>query len=170
MADTSAEDTNTVMLYVGTYDATEDLQTDYQLLKELHADRVVGTYDAALIVKDQGNITIRRHSVRTKYGAWTGLAIGTVIGLFFPPALILDAATGTVAGALAGHFFSSIPAADLKELGQALGATEKALVVVADVAAGADITKAMRHAKVMITREVSVDTVALREAIDRLAQ
>ena len=41
-----------VFIYVGTYASEVDARTDYDLVKELHSQGAVGTYDAAVITKD----------------------------------------------------------------------------------------------------------------------
>jgi uncharacterized membrane protein len=170
MANIHLNGNDTVVLLVGTYDNEDVLQDDFEALKALHKNGEVYTYDAAIVIKEDGKVKIRRHSLSTKYGAWTGLAVGTLLGLFFPPALIIDAATGTAVGALAGHFFNDIPKDDLKALGHALDETEKALVIIADVAVSSDVARALAHAKFIFSREVTTDTRSLQDAIRKISK
>ncbi|MGB8776040.1 MAG: hypothetical protein WCC78_18035, partial [Terriglobales bacterium] len=97
-----ADKTNkTIVVYVASYANLNDAKADYQAVKELHSAGIIGTYDAAVIGKDAtGKVTITETEKPTQYGAWTGLAVGVLVGLFFPPYLVWEAAIGAIAGAL----------------------------------------------------------------------
>ena len=63
--------------------------------KELYSDGVIDTYDAAVVKKDiDGNVHVSKHEKPTQKGAWTGIAVGAVVGVLFPPAIIPMAAAG----------------------------------------------------------------------------
>ena len=56
-----------------------DAVADYEGLLELHAAKLVGTYDVALIVKDEdGKVHVHKHEKPTQHGAWGGIAVGAV--------------------------------------------------------------------------------------------
>jgi hypothetical protein len=40
-----------LFLYAGEYDSVEDAKADLELLKDLHSEKFVGTYDAAVLTK-----------------------------------------------------------------------------------------------------------------------
>jgi uncharacterized membrane protein len=42
---------NPMFLYAGGYESVDDAKADLEVLKELHREHVVGTYDAAVITK-----------------------------------------------------------------------------------------------------------------------
>jgi uncharacterized membrane protein len=44
---------NPMFLYAGEYDSVEDAKADLDALKELHREHVVGTYDAAVVTKNE---------------------------------------------------------------------------------------------------------------------
>ncbi|HEX5850630.1 MAG TPA: hypothetical protein VFY59_15650 [Rubrobacter sp.] len=44
---------NPMFLYAGDYVSVEDAKADLKALKELHQEHVVGTFDAAVITKDE---------------------------------------------------------------------------------------------------------------------
>src|SRR5215217_7845326 len=72
-------------VFVGTYSGTEDAEADYEVVKRLHSDGVIGTYDAAVVDKDdEGNVHVHLHEKPTQYGAWTGLVVGALVGILFP--------------------------------------------------------------------------------------
>ncbi len=71
-----------VFLYIAAYDTEEDAREDYEVLKELHAGGVVGTYDAALVTKDaDGKVHVHKHEKPTQHGAWTGAGVGALLGI-----------------------------------------------------------------------------------------
>jgi uncharacterized membrane protein len=48
-----------LFLYAGEYDAVEDAKADLELLKDLHSEKFVGTYDAAVLTKnEEGKVEI----------------------------------------------------------------------------------------------------------------
>ena len=44
---------NPVFLYAGDYESVDDAKADLRALKELHGEHFVGTFDAAVITKDE---------------------------------------------------------------------------------------------------------------------
>ena len=40
---------NPMFLYAGEYDSVEDAKADLEVLKEMHREHIVGTYDAAVV-------------------------------------------------------------------------------------------------------------------------
>ena len=69
----------------------EDAKADLEELKELHREHVVGTYDAAVITKnEEGKVKIvDKIEKPTQHGGWAGLAVGAALGLIFPPGVLV---------------------------------------------------------------------------------
>ena len=66
-----------VFIYAATYADRADAFADYEGLLELHAAKLVGTYDVALIAKDEdGKVHVHKHEKPTQHGAWGGIAVG----------------------------------------------------------------------------------------------
>ena len=73
-------------VYIGTYPSEMSARDDYEIVKDLHAAGAVGTYDAAVITKDDsGKVHVNKDETSTRHGAWGGIAVGAVVGLLFPP-------------------------------------------------------------------------------------
>ena len=50
---------NQVFLYAGEYESVEEAKADLEELKELHREKFVGTYDAAVLTKnEEGKVEI----------------------------------------------------------------------------------------------------------------
>jgi len=124
---------DSTFLLVGAYASIEDAQSDYQVVKDLHAEKVIGGFDAAVITKDgKGKVHVNKDETATRKGAWGGAGVGALVGLIFPPALIGTAAVGAAVGAFGGHLSKSMSRSDMEELGGLLEAGEAGLVVIGD--------------------------------------
>ncbi len=125
-----------VFVFIGTYGSVDDAQQDYAAVKELHSSGVIGTYDAAVVAKDaDGKVHVHKDEKPTQHGAWTGIAVGAVVGILFPPSIIASAAAG----------------------GVALDAGQAALVVVGRVKLSEKIEKATAHALKKTEKQMNVD-------------
>ena len=123
---------NPVFLYVGEYDSVDDAKADLEALKEMHREHVVGTYDAAVVTKnEEGKVKIvDKIEKPTQHGGWAGMAVGAAIGLIFPPGILVSGLLGAGAGALIGHLEGGMSRSDVKEVGEMLDNSEAALIVV----------------------------------------
>ena len=122
---------NPVFLYAATYASVDDAEADYDTLLDLHDDDLVGTYDVAVINKaDEGKVHVTKHEKPTQHGAWTGAAVGAVIGILFPPGLVAAAAVGAATGGLIGHLARGMSRSDMKDIGDLLDEGRAALIVV----------------------------------------
>jgi uncharacterized membrane protein len=125
----------TVHLCVGIYDRLETAEGDYADLNKLHHAGLVGAYDAAVVARGaDGMVNVVERKKDTAHGVWTGLGIGALAGLLFPPAILGTALVGGVAGGLLGKAKESLSQAEAEELGAALHEHEVALIVVGDAA------------------------------------
>jgi uncharacterized membrane protein len=148
-----------VFIYAATYPSTDDAWADYDVLLELHADKLVGTYDAAVINKDEkGKVHVHKHEKPTQHGAWGGAAVGALVGVLFAPAVLGAAAVGGVVGGLGGHFRKGLSRGDLKELGETLDGGEAALVVIGESRVGEQLDKALTRYEKSIEKEVDADS------------
>lgn len=169
-----AERTNkTVVVYVATYATLNDAKEGYGVVKQLHHDRVIGAYDAAVISKDAtGNVKIITSEKPTEYGAWTGLVVGALVGLFFPPYLVWEAAVGAAAGALIGHFWRGLSRSDLKKIGNTLEGSTATLIVIAQSKVEQALGNATKRAVKIFETELSTNVEAfnkdLTEAVNQL--
>jgi uncharacterized membrane protein len=160
-----------VFLYIATYDSSVDAQIDYEAVKALHKDHMIGTFDAAVITKDDhGHVHVNKHEKPTQHAAWTGLAAGAVIGIIFPPSLIVGAAAGSLAGGLIGHFWKGMSRKDVKELGELLDDGEAALLIVGEAALQAYVNEALTKARKRATREVDMESTVLRKELAEAAK
>ncbi len=160
-----------VFIYIGSYASEVDARSDYDVVKGLHALGAVGTYDAAVITKDDnGKIHVNKHETTTRHGAWGGAAAGALIGILFPPSILGTALVGAAIGGVSGHLWKGMSRTDVKEFGDAIDAGEAALVIVGETAIEAALEKAQLRATKKVAKELSVDTKGVDAAVQEAAK
>ena len=152
-------DNDNVFLYIASYNSVEDAWMDYDAVKELHSSGIIGTYDAAVVSKDaDGKVHVHKREKPTRHGVWTGIAVGAVVGILFPPSIIATAAIGGVVGGVIGHLWHGMSRGDMKDLGEMLDAGTASLVVVGKSKLSEKIAQAAAHAEKAIEKELKVDS------------
>ena len=161
---------NQMFLYAGEYEIVEEAKADLEELKELHREKFVGTYDAAVLSKnEEGKVEIvDKIEKPTQHGGWAGLAVGAAIGLIFPPSVLVSGLVGAGAGALIGHLEGGMSRSDLKEIGSMLEESEAALIVVGEATIERGVDEATRRAKKVMKQQVRADAKEIERAIDSL--
>ncbi len=160
-----------VFLYIATYDTPEDAQEDYEAVKALHKEKMIGTYDAAVLTKDEhGKVHVNKHEKPTQHGAWTGVAVGAVVGIIFPPGLLVGAAAGGLLGGVIGHMWKGMSRKDVMELGEFIDDGEAALIVVGESAMQAYVEKALKKARKQVTREIDMESKDLQKHLKEAAK
>ena len=86
-----------IFLYAAVYDDIAEAELDYDAVFELHAAGLVGTFDSAVIEKEGGEVHVHKTEKPTQHGAWTGIAVGAIAGILFPPSIIGTAIAGELA-------------------------------------------------------------------------
>jgi uncharacterized membrane protein len=160
-----------VFLYAATYDNLDDAEIDYEAVFELHAAGAIGTFDSAVIYKDDdGKVHVSKTEKPTQHGAWTGAGVGAVVGILFPPALIGSAIVGATAGGLIGHLRGGVSRGDLKDLGEELEAGNAAVIVLGESKIEEQLEKAMTRSDKLMQQEIDADADELEREIDAAAK
>jgi uncharacterized membrane protein len=148
-----------VFIYAATYSSIGVACADYDVLLELHADKLVGTYDVAVINKDEdGKVYVHKHEKATQHGAWGGVAVGALGGVLFPAGVVGWAALGGVVGGLGGHFRKGLSRGDMKELGEQLLEGEAALIAIGVSKVGEQLDRALTRADKSIQKQIDADS------------
>jgi len=159
-----------VFIFIGTYASEVDARADYDVVKDLHAGGVVGTYDAAVITKDEkGKVHVDKDETTTRHGAWGGAAAGALIGILFPPSIIGSALVGAAIGGVSGHLWKGMSRTDVKEFGEVIDAGEAALVVVGETSIENSIEKAGLKPQRKVAKELQVDKSDVDHAVAEAA-
>jgi uncharacterized membrane protein len=158
-----------VFIYVGTYPDETDARDDYQVVKDLHSLGAVGTYDAALVTKDDGKVHVNKDEMAARHGAWGGAAVGAAIGILFPPAVIGSAIVGAAVGGVGGHLWRGMSRADVRELGEVIDDGQAALVVVGETKIQQALDKAALKARKRIAKQLDVRPQDIDKAVREAA-
>ena len=157
-----------VFVYVGTYPDEISARDDYQIVKDLHLVGAVGTYDASVVTKDEnGKVHVNKDETPTRHGAWGGAAVGAVVGILFPPAVIGSAVVGAAVGGVGAHLWKGMSRSDVKEFGELIDTGEAALVIVGETTIEAALAKADLKAEKHMSKEL--DDVSSKD-IDQAVQ
>jgi uncharacterized membrane protein len=156
-----------VFLYAAVYDNHTDAEADYLGVADLHAAGLVGTFDAAVIEKSDGKVHVHKTEKPTQHGAWTGIAVGAVAGILFPPSIVGGALVGGTTGGVIGHLHRGMSRGDLKDLGEALDDGEAALIVVGESRIDEQIEKATKRARKLLQKEIDADAEAFKKELEQ---
>ena len=160
-----------VFLYAAIYDNIADAELDYEAVFELHAMGAIGTFDSAVIRKEEdGKVRVSKTEKPTQHGAWTGAGVGALVGILFPPALIGSAIVGASAGGLIGHLSGGISRGDLKELGDELEEGSAAVIVLGESKIEEQLEKAVKRANKLIEKQINADAKELEREIEAAAR
>ncbi len=163
--------TDTTFIYVATYPDEASAKADYQVVKDLRADGLVGSYDAAIVTKDvSGKVHANKDETATRHGAWWGVAAGAAVGLIFPPAILATAAAGGVIGGVSGHLAKGMSRSEVKELGDFIDPGQAGLVVVGESKVEKAIQNAVTRAEKETAEELGVDPKDIDKALKQAMQ
>ena len=155
-----------VFIYIGTYPDAAAARADYDVVKDLHAAGAVGTYDASVVTKDDaGKVHVNKDEMATRHGAWGGAAVGAVVGILFPPAIIGTAVVGAAVGGVGGHLWRGMSRSDVKEFGELIDSGQAALVIVGESTIEQAIGKAALKADKHVAKELDVSPKDVDKAV-----
>jgi uncharacterized membrane protein len=150
--------TDGTFVYVATYPDEISAREDYQVVKGLHDGGLVGSYDAAVVTKDdKGRVHENKDETATRHGAWWGAAAGAAVGVLFPPAILGAAATGAVVGGVSGHLAKGMSRSRAKELGDFIDPGQAGLIVVGESKVAGAIQESVTRAEKQTAEELDVN-------------
>jgi uncharacterized membrane protein len=155
-----------VFLYAAVYDNIPDAESDYDAVFDLHAEKAIGTFDAAVIEKEGDQVHVHKREKPTQHGAWTGIGVGALVGILFPPSIIGSAIVAGAAGGVVGHLWKGMSRGDLKDLGEALDERNAALIVMGESRIDEQIDKAVTRAQRVLQKEVDADAASLKKELE----
>ena len=147
--------TNDLFVYAAAYDDEGDARFDLETFSELALVGVVGKFDTAILTKDaDGKVHVEKHGTATTSGAWKGAIAGGIVGLLFPPSILVGGLVGGASGGLVGKLWGGMSRANLKEIGEALDECETGLVIVGESTVDELIEKTLKKAKKRVRKEL----------------
>jgi len=161
------KESNKLIGYVGVYSAANDAQWDFEIIKDTHRQKWIGTYDAALFAKDEdGQVSVLdTDATQRTTGARAGAVVGAVIGMIFPPSDLAASGVGAAGGAALGNMVKGFGQGDIEDLAQQLGPGESGILLIADATFDAGPQKLMKRADTFAKQVVATDTAELKVAL-----
>jgi uncharacterized membrane protein len=160
-----------VFLYIGIYRDEATAQSDYKLVKDLHAAKAVGSYDAAVVTKDDaGKIHVNKDETAVHRGGWGGAAAGAAVGILFPPALLGAAVAGAAVGGVGGHLRRGLSRSDVKELGDFIQEGQAGLVIVGRSKLDDVLDHGRLSAEKHVSKQLGVDPKDIDKAVEEAIQ
>ena len=87
---------DTIFASMALHHLERDAWQDYREVDYLHTQGVLVSDDAAVVTEeDDGTVHASNGEQTTRRGAWTGVGVGAVAGVLFPPALIGTVTAGS---------------------------------------------------------------------------
>ena len=156
------------IVYAGTYDNADVARTDFDATRALHKDRTLGGFEIALFEKrPDGKVKVLDTAATSRtFGAKAGAISGAVLGVLFPPALIVEAAGGAVFGALVGNVAKWMSGHEVKEMADLLEAGQAGIVLIADADFKGDPDELLSSANSVMQRCFDMDEVELRRTLE----
>jgi uncharacterized membrane protein len=162
---------DTIYVYMAMYHSQPDAEQDWYAVKDLHSKGVLESYDAAIVTKeDDGKVHVSKTEKTTRKGAWTGVGVGAVVGVLFPPALIGTVAAGALTGGLIGHVWKGMSRKDMHELGEFLDQGDAALVVMSRHKLTDVLTDVTSHAKDHVEKEIKAHQKDVEDEFEKASE
>jgi len=157
-------------VYAALYDSVDDADADYEAVFDLHAAGAIGTFDAAVVENDGEKVHVHKTEKPTQHGAWTGIGVGALVGVLFPPSVLAGAVVGGTAGGLIGHLRKGMPRGELKDFGETLGAGQAAIIVIGESKIEEQLEKAATRATKILEDQLDADADELKRELDEAAK
>ena len=157
-------------VYAALYDSVADADADYEAVFDLHAAGAIGTFDAAVVENDGEKVHVHKTEKPTQHGAWTGIGVGALVGVLFPPSVLAGAVVGGTAGGLIGHLRKGMPRGELKDFGETLGAGQAAIIVIGESKIEEQLEKAATRATKILEDQLDADADELKRELDEAAK
>jgi len=160
-----------VFVFIGTYPDEVSARADYDVVKDLYLLGAVGTFDAAVVVKDEsGTVHVDKVETATQHGAWGGAAVGALVGILFPPSIIASVIVGAAVGGVGGHLWRGMSRDDVRELGDVIDEGQAAVVIVGESTIQDAVDKAELRAEKRVVKELDVSRSDLDTAVREAAK
>jgi len=159
-----------LFVFAGSYDSLDDAKADFAALDTLHAEKWFGKYQAAIFTKDdEGKVTVLDTTSTTRTtGAKWGVAIGAVLGVVFPPSILLSAAAGAATGAVAGNLAKGWSHWDVKEIGEMAENGTSGVIVIAEATPDKGAEQLLKRAKKLAKRQIDIQAEEAKAALDQI--
>ena len=163
-SDTDSE--TPVFLYIAAYSDPDAAQVDWDTMKALAKEKVIAVDGLVLVSRDaDGKIHEKDNAHIVGVGATIGAVGGLLVGLIFPPSLLISGVVGAGIGAGAGGLVSHAEKKEIKDaVAEDLPPGSSGIVVLFEPRWEADVEKALPKATNVSKHEVDKQSVEQAKA------
>ncbi len=155
-----------VAAYAASYSHIVDARYDFGSFKQARHDDLIDGYDIALVERTpKGKLKITKQESAARTGGLIGLLAGVIVSVAIPPALLVEAAGGAVAGGLIGHWSRGMSHKQAAAFGDTLQAGQASIVLVV-YKADADVASLFARADSIVEEAFDPSTGAFAAAAD----
>ena len=125
---------DTMYAFAGSYHDMDTAKSDFEAVSQAHRASLIGKFQAAIFTKQtDGKVKVSNTTSTTRTsGAKWGTAVGALVGVLFPPSLVVDLVAGGTLGALSGNLVKGWGADEIKRFGSALEAGDVGVIAMAE--------------------------------------
>ena len=116
--------------------------------------------------EEDGKVHVHKTEKPTQHGAWTGVGVGALVGIMFPPAIIGSAIVGGGAGGVIGHLGRACRAAISRTSATRSTTATRRLIVIGESKIEEQIEKAIKRANKTIEKQIDADAEELKRAVE----
>lgn len=163
---------NEFIVITGVYGDAGQAILDFEEMQKLFADKEVGEYDAAQILKEpDGRLVVMNTDSTGRFkSAAKGALAGAVLSLAFPPGVLVMGALGAAAGGAIGPVKGHLKREDMKEIAELLNPGETGILLVTqsatDYAKDNLFPRAMRKRGLVVEGDVEAVKAAILQAAE----
>ena len=159
--------TEELFVYAAAYSDDAGARADLEAFQELASTGVVGKYDTAILSKSEdGKVHVEKHGTAPASGAWKGAIAGGLVGLLFPPSILVGSLAGGAMGALSGKLWGGMSRSNLKELGEALDEDETGVVIVGESKLDECVEKTLKKARKRVRKTINARLDEIERELD----
>jgi uncharacterized membrane protein len=127
-------DFDTMYAFAASYRDMSAAKADFDAVTQAHHAKTIGKFQAAIFTKEaDGKVKIVNTTSTTRTtGAKWGTAVGALVGVLFPPTLVVDLVAGGTLGALSGNLVKGWGADEIKRMGEALDQCDVGVVAIVE--------------------------------------
>lgn len=162
------EETRSLFLYAGEYETAHEARDDFNAIHAAKSEGWIGKYQAALFEKSEDGavkVVDTTSTTRTSGAKW-GAAIGAVIGLVFPPSILVGAGVGSLLGAGTGNVAKGWFAGDIKIIGENLQPGHSGILLIAEATPDIAVDRILARALSAEAHAVKDHAEEARKALD----
>jgi uncharacterized membrane protein len=153
-----------LQVFVATFPDEQQADEALKTLRRMHSEKVIELIDAAAIVRRaDGKISFTESGdPSTKRWAVRGAVVGGLVGVIFPPSILVSAAIGAGGGGLWGKVRDAgFDDAELRRVGESLPPGGSAIIAIAEDRVIARLERDLAAYRELATYALSADAVAV---------